>query len=135
MPSGEMTTRNLHGPEFQIATDSLVVNSTNSLAGKSYGNDLTDACAADPIGDMALNRSQDLALAGSTNGGLADPATLLVDAYNTRFMSGQMSPFMRNLLLNTLNPISSADGADWKFQRISRALMLIQTSPEYLIQK
>ena len=135
MPSGEMTTRNLRGPEFQIATDSLTVNSTTSLADKSFGNDLTDACAADPIGDMALNRSQDLALAGSANGGPADPATPLVDAYNTRFMSGQMSPFMRNVLLNTLNPISSADGADWKFQRISRALMLIQTSPEYLIQK
>ena len=135
IPSGEMTTRNLRGPEFQIATDSLVVNSTNTLAGKSFGNDLTDACGADPIGDMALNRSQDLALAGSANGGLANPATSLVDAYNKRLMSGQMSPFMRNVLLNTLNPISSADGSDWKLQRINRALLLILTSPEYLIQK
>ena len=135
IPSGEMTTRNLRGPEFQIATDSLVVNSTNDLAGKSWNGDLTDTCGADAIGDMALNRSQDLALAGSANGGPGDPATPLVDAYNKRFMSGQMSPFMRQTLLNYLNPISSASGADWKFQRISRALLLIQTSPEYLIQK
>jgi len=135
IPPGEMTTRSLRGPEFQIATDSLVVTSTNSLAGKSFGNDLTDTCGNDPIGDMALNRTQDLALAGSANGGAADPATRLVDAYNVRFMSGQMSPFMRQTLLDYLNPISSASGADWKFQRISRALLLIQTSPEYLIQK
>jgi len=84
---------------------------------------------------MALNRTQDLALAGSANGGVADPADRLVDAYNKRFMSGQMSPFMRQTLINYLNPIGAASGADWKFQRISRALLLIQTSPEYLIQK
>jgi len=135
IPSGEMTTRNLRGPEFQIATDSLVVSSTTNLATKSFVGDLTDNCVNDATGDMALNRTQDLALAGSANGGPADPATPLVDAYNKRFMSGQMSPFMRNVLLNTLNPVSSADGANWKFQRIRRALLLIQTSPEYLIQK
>jgi hypothetical protein len=82
-----------------------------------------------------INRAQDAALAGSANGGPSDPATRLVDAYNLRFMSGQMSPFMRQVLLNTLNPIGIADGADWRAQRISRALLLILTSPEYMIQK
>ena len=135
LPSGEMTTRGLRGPEFQIATDSLIVSSTNSLMSKSFNGDITDACGADPIGDIALNRTQDLALAGSANGGAADPADRLVDAYNKRFMSGQMSPFMRQTLLNYLNPIGIANGADWKFQRINRALLLIHTSPEYLIQK
>ena len=62
-------------------------------------------------------------------------ADRLIDAYNIRFMSGQMSPFMRQTLLAYLNPIGSADGVDWKFQRISRALLLIQTSPEYMVQK
>jgi hypothetical protein len=47
-------------------------------------------------------------------------------------MSGQMSPFMRQTLLSYLNPIS---GSDFQFRRISRALLLIQTSPEYMIQK
>jgi len=50
-------------------------------------------------------------------------------------MSGQMSPFMRQTLLSVLNPIGIADGPDWKPQRISRALLLIQTSAEYMIQK
>jgi uncharacterized protein (DUF1800 family) len=135
VPAGEMATRTLKGPEFQIATDSLIVSSTNSLMGKSFNGDLTDTCGSDPIGDIALNRSQDLALAGSANGGPTDPATALVDAYNKRFMSGQMSPFMRQTLLSYLNTIGSGSGPDWKLQRINRALLLISTSPEYLIQK
>lgn len=135
VPAGEMATRGLKGPEFQIATDSLIVSSTNSLMGKSFNGDLTDACGNDPLGDIALNRSQDLALAGSANGGPTDPANALVDAYNKRFMSGQMSPFMRQTLLNYLNTIGIGSGADWKLQRIRRALLLISTSPEYLIQK
>jgi len=135
LPPGEMATRSLLGPEFQIATDTLVVNSTTSTASKAWAFDLSDACGSDQIGDVAINRAQDAALAGSANGGAADPADKLVDAYNRRFMSGQMSPFMRQTLLNYLNPIGSGDGADWKFQRISRALLLIETSPEYMIQK
>lgn len=136
IPSGEMTAVGLLGPEFQINTDTLTVNSTNSTAGKTWGLDLLDTCDAnDDTGDVKINRAQDAALAGSANGGPGDPATRLVDAYNLRFMSGQMSPFMRQTLLSVLNPISSADGPDWKAQRISRALLLIQTSAEYMIQK
>jgi len=137
IPSGEMTTRGLRGPEFQIATDSLVASSTQSLMGKSFGFDLTDACNGDPIGEIYINRTQDLALAGSASGGVGDPATALVDAYNKRFMSGQMSPFMRQTLLGYLNTISQANsgGEDFRIARINRALLLISTSPEYLIQK
>lgn len=136
IPSGEMTAAGLLGPEFQLSTDSLIANATNSTAGKAFSLDLSDTCDVnDDNGDVVINRAQDAALAGSANGGPGDPATRLVDAYNTRFMSGQMSPYMRQVILNTINPISSANGSDWRLQRISRALLLIQTSPEYMIQK
>jgi len=138
IPSGEMAASGLLGPEFQIATDSLIVSSTNSLMSKSFNGDLTDTCdPGDTNGDIALNRAQDLALAGSASGGAADPANRLVDAYNQRFMSGQMSSFMRTTLLNYLNTISNANsgGEDFRIARINRALLLISTSPEYLIQK
>jgi len=136
LPPGEMTAAGLFGPEFQINTDTLIVNSTNSTAGKSWGFDLSSACDPnDDTGEVKINRTQDAALAGSANGGPSDPADRLVDAYNLRFMSGQMSPFMRQTLLSVLNPIGIADGPDWKPQRISRALLLIQTSAEYMIQK
>jgi hypothetical protein len=136
LPPGEMTAAGLLGPEFQINTDTLITNSTNSTAGKAFSLDVSDTCDAnDDNGEVKINRAQDAALAGSANGGTSDPATRLVDAYNLRFMSGQMSPFMRQVLLNTLNPIGSADGTDWRAQRINRALLLILTSPEYMIQK
>ena len=134
LPPGEMTVRGLLGPEFQINTDTLITNSTTSTAEKAWSLDVSDACS-DAIGDVKINRAQDAALAGSANGGVGDPADKLVDAYNIRFMSGQMSPFMRQTLLAYLNPIGLANGANWKFQRISRALLLIQTSPEYMIQE
>jgi len=136
LPPGEMTAAGLLGPEFQINTDTLITNSTNSTAGKAWNLDVSDVCAPnDDTGDVKINRAQDAALAGNADGGPGNPATLLIDAYNIRFMSGQMSPFMRQVLLNNLNTIGIADGADWRAQRISRALLLILTSPEYMIQK
>lgn len=135
-PPGELAQAGLYGPEFQLNTDTLIVNSTNSTAGKAWGFDISDACdPGDDIGEVKINRAQDLALAGSANGGPGDPADRLVDAYNLRFMSGQMSPFMRATLLSVLNPIGVADGPDWKQRRINRALLLIQTSAEYMVQK
>ena len=53
-------------------------------------------------------------------------------------MSGQMSPYMRDQLVSYLNTIDStwANGSqDWRLQRVYRALYLILTSPEYMIQK
>jgi uncharacterized protein (DUF1800 family) len=136
VPPGEMTALGLLGPEFQLATDSVLTNSTNSTIWKAWSLDTSVTCDPnDEIGDVRINRAQDYALAGSANGGPADPADRLVDAYSVRFMSGQMSPFMRQTLLSYLNQIDSGDGANWKAMRISRALLLIMTSPEYMVQK
>ena len=152
VPQGEMAQRNLFGPEFQTDTDTLSTNSTTSIATKTFGIDLTaTACTGDScppnsctdqmagFGDVAINRAEDLPLAGSTtNGGKSDPADNLVNAYNTRFMSGQMSPFMRQALLNVLNPIGASTApadTDWRSLRVNVALLLILTSPEYMVQK
>jgi uncharacterized protein (DUF1800 family) len=139
LPPGEMTTRNLLGPEFQLQTESVIANTANSTIGRSFAYDTGDPCdPGDDIGEVKVNHSRDLALAGSGSGGAGDPATRLVDAYSTRFMAGQMSPFMRQALLAYLNPIDSSwtDGvSDWRLWRIRTALYLIATSPEYMIQK
>ena len=88
---------------------------------------------------MKINREKDLPLAASGNGTGSDTSDRLVDAYNKRFMSGQMSPYMRNSLVTYLNTInannSPSDDADWRIERIKRALYLVISSPEYLIQK
>ena len=142
VPSGEMSARGLHGPEFQIATDSIVAATNNTFANYAlYGKyDLNAACdPTDTFGDVMVNYAQDTTLAGSGNGGSADPSGRLVDAYNLRFMSGQMSPYMRDQLVSYLNTIDSTwadpQGSDWRLQRVYRALYLVLTSPEYMIQK
>ncbi|MEO7755160.1 MAG: DUF1800 family protein, partial [Dokdonella sp.] len=122
LPPGELTTRNLRGPEFQLQTDSVIANTTNGMGGRAYYYDGNNGCAADDdTGNVTVNHARDLALAGSANGGVADPATHLVDAYNLRFMSGQMSPFMRQAMLSYLNTIDSSWGdnnSDWRLWRI-----------------
>jgi len=134
LPPGEMSTRSLLGPEFQLQTDSVIALSANTFRGFFIDPDLSDSCDPnnDTIGEVKINHAQDVALAGGGSGG---PSDALVDAYNHRFMSGQMSPFMRQTLIAYLNNIDSSWGADWQMQRIDRALYLIFTSPEYMIQK
>ena len=141
IPPGEMTTDGLYGPEFQIATDSIVAGTNNTIASYAlYGNyDLSDTCDPnDQFGDVRVNHSQDVALAGSGQGGPTDPSDRLVDEYSKRFMSSQMSPYMRNQLVSYLNTIDHtwANGSeDWRLERVYRALYLVLTSPEYMIQK
>jgi hypothetical protein len=134
-----MTTRGLIGPEFQITTDAGIVQVSNDAYDRAMSFDVTDVCdPSDDFGDVRIDHAQDAALAGSAQGGSADPADRLVDAYNQRFMAGQMSPYMRQLLLDYLNPIDAtwaADGADWRLERVKRALYLVLTSPEYAVQK
>jgi uncharacterized protein (DUF1800 family) len=140
IPPGEMTTKQLYGPEFQITTDSQIAEVTNDVLPRAMWLDIHDTCAADDdYGDVAIDHSRDLALAGSGQGGPSDPADRLVDAYNVRFMGGQMSAYMRTTLINYLNRIDhwwDDNGTqDWRIARIQRALYLIFTSPEYAIQK
>lgn len=141
MPPGEMTSLNLMGPEFQISTDSIIANTTNTFSYYAYYFDVSDDCSNnEPFGDVKIDHTQDVSLAGSGNGGTSDPATALVAEYNKRFMSGQMSPFMQNQLLTYLNSVNSTvvyppGSSDWRLWRIYPALYLIFTSPEYMIQK
>jgi len=139
IPSGEMSTRGLLGPEFQVQTDSVIANTANMVGFHAYYLDINDICDPDDeFGDVKVDHSRDLALAGNANGGPSDPSDRLVDAYSARFMSGQMSPFMRQGLITYLNTIDSDyanDGEDWRLERIYRALYLIFNSPEYMIQK
>ncbi len=128
VPGGEMAAAGLLGPEFQINTDTLISNSTNAIFGfYGPGFDASDApvCSGyGPLGEVAIDRSADIAFL-TTNGNAA-----LIDRYNILFLSGQMSPFMRQTLLTYLNVL----GGSGK-QRVNALLMLILTSPEYMIQK
>ncbi len=143
-PSGEIVAKGLVAPEFQLQTDSVIANTGNSATYRAYDLDIADACTDQgdttypEFGDVKVNHAMDVSFAGSGNGGPSDPSNRLVDEYSKRFMSGQMSPFMRDQLISYLNQIDKnwvSDGSDWRLQRIYRALYLIFTSPEYMIQK
>jgi uncharacterized protein (DUF1800 family) len=139
IPPGEPTTLHLYAPEFQLQTESILANTVNHWRMRAFSLDYTDSCdAGDDEGNVVVNHGKDLALAGHGNGGPGDPADRLVDAYNARFMAGQMSASMRGILLGYLNQIDSSwtdNVSDWRYWRVYTALYLIFTSPEYMIQK
>lgn len=133
-PPGELTANHLVGPEFQITTDSSITNTVNNFLDRTFYEDVgSDSANCDPndtIGHVAINQERDLSLAGEAT------AEDLVNYYDKLFMSGQMSGFMHQSMVNYLNTIdANFDQNNWQYDRIERALYLIETSPEYSIQK
>ena len=128
---GEVQDRGLHSPEFQILSDTMVVATPNDLFHQIFCDYTdSDACwGSDDPATLQMNEARDAALAAS------DPAAL-VDAYNDLLMSGQMSPFMRDVLVTRLNLLTEDNyGQDLGRTRVQHALYLILNSPEYSIQK
>jgi len=119
----------LFAPEFQILTDVTAISGANDLYKRIFyfykGSTYERAKEANAI---LLDEDRDAPLA------LNDPAQL-IDQYNLVFMSGQMSTFMRNTLLNRLLSLTDNSQGDLGRQRVQQALYLILNSPEYSIQK
>ena len=138
---GEIRTAGLVSPEFQIATDTQLVTAPNELGwriflfyiGSRYSVVWENGA---PVPEETLMDYQWLKTLS------ANPAAL-VDHLNLVMLSGQMTPFMRNILINRLNgPLPDAipgqpAGAppDQALFRVQQALYLIVNSPEFNIQK
>lgn len=128
---GEVTTRGLNSPEFQVLGDTLVVATPNNLYYQIFCYYAgTDACWDGGDDDtLQLQEDRDAALAAS------DPAQL-VDDYSVLLMGGQMSPFMRDVIVTRLNAIEDDPPRHPIGRtRVQHALYLIMNSPEYSIQK
>jgi uncharacterized protein (DUF1800 family) len=128
---GEVEQRGLVSPEFQILTDTAVVATPNYFFHEVFCDytGSTNCWASDDPTTMQMNEDRDAALAAT------DPAGL-VDEYSALYMSGQMSPFMRNVLITRLNQLTEDNyGQDLGRTRVQHALYLILNSPEYSIQK
>jgi uncharacterized protein (DUF1800 family) len=123
---GEIRDLGLHSPEFQIATDTMLVATPNDLDWRIFyfyiGS--TYSYAQDP--------DQLLMDYGATLNPLAGDPGALVDRLNLLLMSGQMSPFMRNAIVMRLDALPNANGGR---DRVQHALYLVLNSPEYSIQK
>lgn len=123
-PPGELSTLGLIAPEFQITTDTTVASVANILADKVFwawrGND--------DVGpeDIVVDLEPELALAN-------DPARL-VDRYDLLLMGHTMSNSMYNTLVTYLQSLPASDN-DERRQRVQEAIWLIQSSPEYSIER
>ena len=135
--AGEIRDAGLVSPEFQIHNDVQLVTMPNALGWRIfyfYQGTAYDVAQADE--ETLMDYSALKALA-------ADPAAL-VDHLDLVMMSGQMSSYMRDTLLQRLNDPNlpdrlpgQPDGApfDLPLHRVQQALYLIVTSPEFSIQK
>jgi len=130
-PPGELATRGLYSPEVQILSDTTAISTPANYYYAIFCDytSSTSCYYSDDPSTLQMNEARDYALAAS------NPAHL-IDQYNLLFLSGQMSPFMRSVLLTRLNALTAGDfGADLGRVRVQHALYLIMNSPEYSIQK
>jgi len=130
-PAGELATRGLYAPEAQILSDTTAISTPSNYYYYVFCYyTASSACYySDDPATLQMNEARDYALAAS------NPAQL-IDKYNLLFLSGQMSPFMRSVLVTRLSALTAGDfGADLGRVRVQHALYLIMNSPEYSIQK
>ncbi|HQY55168.1 MAG: DUF1800 family protein [Dokdonella sp.] len=123
-PPGELSNLGLSAPEFQITTDTTVASVANALDSKTFwawrGNPWMDP------EDVVIDLDAELAFAN-------DPVRL-IDRYDLLFMSRTMSSSMFNILVSHVQGMDNADTDDRR-QRVQDAIWLIQTSPEYAIER
>ena len=135
---GEIRDAGLVSPEFQIHTDTQLVSAPNYLGWRIFyfwqGSNYSVAQAPEEtLMDYSALRT------------LAEDPAALVDHLNLTMMSGQMSGYMRDLLIARLEesplpdqiPGMSGGTAEQRRTvfRVQQALYLIVTSPEFSIQK
>ncbi|TCO36090.1 DUF1800 domain-containing protein [Dokdonella fugitiva] len=135
--SGEIRDAGLVSPEFQIHTDTQLVSMPNYLGWRIFwfwqGSNYDIAAAPE---ETLMDYSELRALAVNS--------AALVDRLNLLMMSGQMSDYMRQLLIARLDgplpdQIPGLSGGTTEERRslfrVQQALYLIVTSPEFSIQK
>ena len=108
---GAIALAGLASPEFQITTETTVVEQANTVYAALFWQDI-------PL-DLTFEES------------LAGTPSALVDYLNGMFMSSAMSSDMRTVLIDTINKLPADDPEE----RVLSALWLMLNSPEYVIEK
>ena len=137
-PSGEVRDAGLVAPEFQILTDTQLVGAPNALDYRIFyfymGSDHYAVWEnGAPVPDETLMDYGPLKVLA------ADPSAL-VDRLDLLLLNGQMSDYMRDILVTRLQgaPPDQVPGSpvqDVPLWRVQQALYLIATSPEFSVQK
>ncbi|MEO5559002.1 MAG: DUF1800 family protein [Dokdonella sp.] len=123
-PPGELSTLGLLGPEFQIVTDTSVAGVSNALGSKTFWYWLGNPWYTPE--DVVIDLDTELPFAN-------DPVRM-IDRYDLLFMSRTMSDAMFNTLVSYVQGMNN-NGIEDRRQRVQDAIWLIQTSPEYVIER
>ena len=123
-PPGELAQAGLVAPELQLSTDYMLP----AMEGYFYSRVARWTVEGPPgaTGTYAVNIARDIPLAAD--------AAALVDRYDLLFLSGRMSPSMRQTVLSYLQGVPGNTVAGRR-RRVQDALYLIVNSPEYVVQK
>ena len=127
-PTGLLNENGLYAPEFQIINENTTVSSSN-LVLKLIENQSTDydfIPALDQYSQFNLTEVTDLARNTDS----------LLDYLSLVLLNNDMSETLRSILKEHLDATDLFDdGRQGQFQQAKEAIMLIISSPEYLIQK
>ena len=123
-PPGELAQAGLVAPELQLSTDYMLP----AMEGYFYSRVARWTVEGPPgaTGTYAVNIARDIPLAAD--------AAALVDRYDLLFLSGRMSPSMRQTVLSYLQGVPGNTVAGRR-RRVQDALYLIVNSPEYVVQQ
>ena len=124
-PPGLVSEAGLVAPELQLATDYMLPSHEGNFFLRVAQWTVEGPPGA--TGTYSVNIARDIPLAAD--------AGALVDRYNLLFLSGRMSPSMRQTLVTYLQQNVPGNTVDGRRQRVKDTLYLIVNSPEYVVQK
>lgn len=116
-PEGAFTTAKLFAPEFEIATDTTIITSTDvlfSLVFYSWGGGTRET---------KLDYASFIPLAGD--------AAKLIDKLGLVMCAGNLSPTTRGAAIDAVNAIPAAETAN----RVKNAVYILAASPDFAIQR
>lgn len=129
----------LQSPEFQITSETTAITTVNWFYDLTRRNSTNATTQGSPLSYGAgysygepVKREVKLDLSVERN--LAGNSGNLVDHAATLLMPGQMTPRLRELLVNYLNTITATTDAQ-RMNRLGEALYLISLCPEFAVQR
>jgi hypothetical protein len=117
--------RGLAAPEFQVV---------NEVTNSGYVNTISQ------VVNSGIGIGNDVRLSLSNEVLIADKPEQLADRLNRLLLSGQMSATLRKRVLDavnsyTISPADPVQASQARSNRVRAAVLIVMTSPEYLVQK
>lgn len=136
---GPIASAGLVAPEFQITSETTVINQANLQHAAIHW----DLWTSEPVPGtnynvtVSLDVSPEVGLITSAPGTQAQKEAALLDHLNARVLNGQLSPGLRQAITNAFTslPWWYGTNSDAQESRVRLALYLLYASPEFAIQR